>query len=143
LKKNRVIGVAFSLLLTGVVIVAGLYMLGIGPFAQNKASGAPTIEDINERSFDTEEITTNLKSGEFIRAQFRIELDHKDTLTDIDKRGFQVNNVILLTLAEMSAEDLVGEEGLAELQETIQTKLNDHLEQGTVKAVYTTVKVVQ
>lgn len=118
-------------------------MLGIGPFAQNKASGAPTIEDISERSFDTEEITTNLKSGEFIRAQFRIELDHKDTLADIDKRGFQVNNVILLTLAEMSAEDLVGEEGLAELQETIQTKLNDHLEQGTVKAVYTTVKVVQ
>jgi flagellar FliL protein len=144
LKNKRAVGVISSLLISGIILVAGLYLLDLGPFKQNRASGAPpTIEEINERSFDTEEVTTNLKSGEFIRAQFRIQLDDEKTLTDMNNRGFQINNVILLALAETTAEDLLGEEGLTALQESIQSKLNDHLDEGSIEAVYTTMKVVQ
>ncbi|WP_353625932.1 flagellar basal body-associated FliL family protein [Bacillus sp. JCM 19041] len=115
----------------------------MGPFATNHASGAPTIDEINGRSFDTEEAITNLKSGELIRAQFRVQLNDKETLEDLEKREFQVDNVILLALAETSADELLSAEGITELELTIQTRLNDHLNEGSVEAVFTTSKVVQ
>ncbi|WP_169871059.1 flagellar basal body-associated protein FliL [Shouchella patagoniensis] len=143
MKKNRVIGVILSLFVSGAIVLAGLYLLEVGPFATNHASGAPTIDEINGRSFNTEEAITNLKSGELIRAQFRIQLNDKETLEDIEKRDFQVDNVILLALAETSADELLSAEGITELEHTIQTRLNDHLNEGSVEAVFTTSKVVQ
>ncbi|GAF12888.1 flagellar biosynthesis protein FliL [Bacillus sp. JCM 19046] len=141
--SKRAVGILSSLVIGLAILVGSLYLLELGPFESSEASAKPTIEEINKRSIDTEEVTTNLKSGEFIRAQFRIQLDAESTLEDMNNREFQVKNVLLLSLAETTSEDLLGSEGINELEQMIQSKLNDHLEQGTVEAVYTTMKVVQ
>ncbi|GAF24300.1 flagellar biosynthesis protein FliL [Bacillus sp. JCM 19047] len=51
--------------------------------------------------------------------------------------------MVLLALAETSAEDLLGAEGIQELEEEMKAQLNQHLDSGSVEAVYTTTKVVQ
>ncbi|MFB4211133.1 flagellar basal body-associated protein FliL [Shouchella sp. JSM 1781072] len=141
--KKRLLGVTLSLIIGAVLLIGGLYVLNIGPFEESTADAGTSIDEINKRSFDTEEMTTNLKSGEFIRAQFRIQLDEPQTLTELEKRDFQVKHVVLLALAEISADQLIGSEGIEELEEQIQTQLNQHLDSGRVEAVYTTTKVVQ
>lgn len=141
--KKRLLGVTLSLIIGAVLLIGGLYVLNIGPFEESTAEAGTSVDEINKRSFDTEEMTTNLKSGEFIRAQFRIQLDEEQTLTELEKRDFQVKHVVLLALAETSADQLIGSEGIEELEEQIQTQLNQHLDSGRVEAVYTTTKVVQ
>lgn len=141
--KKRLLGVTLSLIIGAVLLIGGLYVLNIGPFEESTADAGTSIDEINKRSFETEEMTTNLKSGEFIRAQFRIQLDESKTLTELEKRDFQVKHVVLLALAEISADQLIGSEGIEELEEQIQTQLNQHLDSGRVEAVYTTTKVVQ
>ncbi|MED4127288.1 flagellar basal body-associated protein FliL [Shouchella miscanthi] len=141
--SKRIIGVFLSIVMGAALLVGGLYLLGIGPFHNDTEQANASIENINKRSFDTEEITTNLKSGQFIRAQFRIQLDDATTLTELEERDFQVKHVVLLALAETSAEDLLGAEGIQELEEEMKAQLNQHLDSGSVEAVYTTTKVVQ
>ncbi|MFS0787020.1 flagellar basal body-associated protein FliL [Shouchella sp. 1P09AA] len=141
--KKRLLGVTLSLIIGAVLLIGGLYVLNIGPFEESTADAGSSIDEINKRSFDTEEMTTNLKSGEFIRAQFRIQLDEAQTLAELEKRDFQVKHVVLLALAEISADQLIGSEGIQELEEQIKTQLNQHLDSGRVEAVYTTTKVVQ
>ena len=51
-------------------------------------------------SVDIKEITTNLASNDFIRISFKIQTDSKKAKEELEKRDFQVNNIIILELSE-------------------------------------------
>lgn len=57
--------------------------------AGEKENAEPTIDEIIERSYDTEELTTNLLNNGFVRSKYKIQLDSKDALHELEKEIFK------------------------------------------------------
>lgn len=106
-----------------------------------KAKGERSIDEIRESSLMTEEITTDLQDGNFIRIRFRIVTDSKDALEELKKRDFQMQNILIKELATMEGDAF--QSGLSNLEETVKLKLNKLMEEGEVTDVYTVDKVLQ
>ena len=94
-------------------------------------------------SVDIKEITTNLASNDFIRISFKIQTDSKDAKEELEKRDFQVNNIIILELSGLEVEEIQGKEGQSKLEETLKTKINEFLQEGKVQKVYITQFLLQ
>ena len=103
----------------------------------------PTIDEVLEMSVDINEITTNLASNDFIRISFKIQTDSKDAKEELEKRDFQVNNIIILELSGLKVEEIQGKEGQLKLEETLKTKINEILQEGKVQKVYITQFLLQ
>lgn len=127
-----------TLTVIGVVALILVFNLNGDP---NEASGERSIDEIRESSLLTEEITTDLEDGNFIRIKFRIVTDSKDALEELQKRDFQMQNVLIKELAVMDGEAF--KSGLSNLEETVKLKLNQLMEEGKVTDVYTVNKVLQ
>ncbi|MBA2174104.1 flagellar basal body-associated protein FliL [Halobacillus locisalis] len=127
-----------TLTVIGVVALILVFNLNGDP---NEASGERSIDEIRESSLLTEEITTDLEDGNFIRIKFRIVTDSKDALEELQKRDFQMQNVLIKELAVMDEEAF--KSGLSNLEETVKLKLNQLMEEGKVTDVYTVNKVLQ
>ena len=110
----------------------------------NQSKGSePTIDEVLEMSVDIKEITTNLASNDFIRISFKIQTDSKDAKEELEKRDFQVNNIIILELSGLEVEEIQGKEGQLKLEETLKTKINEILQEGKVQKVYITQFLLQ
>ena len=103
----------------------------------------PTIDEVLEMSVDIKEITTNLASNDFIRISFKIQTDSKEAKEELQKRDFQVNNIIILELSGLEVEEIQGKEGQLKLEETLKTKINEILQEGKVQKVYITQFLLQ
>ncbi len=132
------------------IILAALTLLGVIVFVlfnqfldSPEEQTEPSIDEIINLSFDTEEITTNLLSNDFIRASFRIQVDNKTALSEIKKRDFQINNIILRSLSNKRSSDLSGNEGIIEFENGIRDEINALMQDGEVIQVYTTSWVIQ
>ncbi|MGO4887773.1 flagellar basal body-associated protein FliL [Anaerobacillus sp. MEB173] len=102
-----------------------------------------TIEEVIELSVDTQEITTNLLSNDYIRIKFKIQTDNKKAKVELEKRDFQVNNIIIRELSGMESTDFEGPEGLQQLEDNLKVMINEILQNGKVVQVYTTSIIVQ
>lgn len=140
--KNRPIVTMIILLLTMMLFAAGAFIAYI-LMNDTAESKEPTIDDILEATWETEEITTNLKNNDLIRTQFRIQLTNKEAREEIEKRDFQVYNIIINELAQMEKEDFNESDGLTKLEEQAKEKINQLLQAGLVERVYTTKKMIQ
>ncbi|MFG6118261.1 MULTISPECIES: flagellar basal body-associated protein FliL [Thalassobacillus] len=120
-------------------IVALILVLNMGE--QPQAEGKRSIDDIIETSYETEEITTDLKDNRFVRIQFRIVTDSKGAHEELQKRDFQLQNVLIKELAAMEVSEF--KSGLDELEASLKTKLNAMMTEGKVTEVYTIQKVLQ
>ncbi|MFG6115111.1 flagellar basal body-associated protein FliL [Halobacillus sp. MO56] len=136
LLKSMVIALS-SLTVLG--IVALIIVLNIGD--QQKAEGKRSIDEIIETSYETEEITTDLKDNRFVRIQFRIVTNSKDANEELQKRDFQLQNVLIKELASMEVSEF--KSGLGQLESTVKLKLNEMMTEGEVTDVYTIKKVLQ
>lgn len=126
-----------SLTLIGVVAIVLIFTLN----GEEEAKAKRSIDEIVEASLETEEITTNLKDGDFIKIRFRIVTSSEEALEELQKRDFQMKNILIKQLAQMEKDSFQSK--LAELENTIQTKLNEVMEKGEITGVYTTEKVLQ
>lgn len=123
--------------LTLIAVIAIIVLLN-----NDKSSSAErTIDDIVKFSFETEEITTDLSDGNYVKIQFRIVTDSKKALEYLQKGDFQLNNVIIKTLTLLKKEDF--RSGLQQVEEKIKLELNKLLDEGLVTDVYITEKVLQ
>jgi len=122
------------LLLTITLVGAGAFIY-IWKFSGDKEK-APSIEEIVESSVDIEEITTNLATDNFIRISFKIQTDSKKAKEELEKRDFQVKNIIIQELSEKKPEDLKGKEGQAKLENNLKDKINELMQDGKVVHVY-------
>lgn len=126
--------------LISVVIISTIVII----FVLNYTSGEPkaeTIDDIVEHSFETEEVTTDLEDGSFVRIQFNILTDGKKAQEEIAKRDFQINNVLIKELAATNEDDF--KEGLDELEDSVRARLNELMTEGKITDVYTISKILQ
>ncbi|QQK76373.1 flagellar basal body-associated FliL family protein [Salicibibacter cibarius] len=110
--KKLVITFSIIIGLLLVSITAAFFLAGqtgSGSAAENEDPG---IDEVIDRSWDTEELTTNLAGDHYVRASFRIQADSNDTTEELEKRDFQIQNAIIYRLAEMDADELGSSDGL-------------------------------
>jgi flagellar protein FliL len=142
MKNNKLVMTMFILLvIIALVGTVAIFML-LNTNNQGKDS-EPTIDEILEMSVDIKEITTNLASNDFIRISFKIQTDSKESKEELQKRDFQVNNIIILELSGLEVEEIQGKEGQLKLEETLKTKINEILQEGKVQKVYITQFLLQ
>jgi flagellar FliL protein len=103
----------------------------------------PSIKEVVEASVDIPEITTNLTSGNIVRLSFKIETDSKKAKEELEQREFQIRDIIISELANMTAEQLDGKEGMDKLKETVKIKSNELMQEGKINKVYTTSYILQ
>ncbi|WP_411955456.1 flagellar basal body-associated FliL family protein [Alkalibacillus sp. S2W] len=108
----------------------------------DESDSEPTISDMADSSFVTDEITTDLADGQFIRVQFRIVTDNQDTSEQL-KSGdhFVINDAIIEELTVLEGSDFRNE--LTSVREDVKGAINDRLDEGEVTNVFITQKAVQ
>lgn len=99
------------------------------------------IEQLTKYSYETPEVTTDLKDGHFVRIQFQVVTDGKNAHEEISKRDFQLKNILIKELAQMEEEDFKSD--LEDLESAVLDKLNELMTEGEVTDVYTTNKILQ
>ncbi len=128
--------------------LAVLAIVGIAAFvvvwnmnADDQKGSAASIDKIEEFSYETPEITTDLEDGSFVRIQFQVITNRKEAKEEISKRDFQLKNILIKELATMQEEDF--KSGLGDLEEVVKTKLNEVMTTGKITDVYTISKILQ
>ncbi|WP_026692482.1 flagellar basal body-associated protein FliL [Peribacillus kribbensis] len=141
--KNKLVSIMLIVLLS-IALVGGIALVVVMKFTGNdKAHAQPNIDQIVKASSDIPEITTNLASGDFIRIAFTIQTDSKDAKEELDKRNFQVKNIIITQLSEMKADDLKGKNGKEKLEELLKSQINQVMQDGKIVKVYITSSILQ
>lgn len=134
----KTMGLSLAVLLLGGA-AAAVVILNVN--GEPKEGEAITIDEMVEYSYQSPEVTTDLKDGSFVRIQFQILTDGKAAQEEISKRDFQLSNILIKELATMEEEDF--QEGIDELEDTVQEKLNEVMTEGTITDVYTINKIMQ
>ncbi|SDN28297.1 flagellar basal body-associated protein FliL [Alkalicoccus daliensis] len=143
--KNRLLNIMLIILVALTLIGVIAFVLYTQFFEEAEADTdiQPTIEEVVARSIETEEITTNLLTNQIIRSSFVLEGEHEDARSELEMRNFQVENIIIAELSDMSAEDFRGSEGIRTLENNIREQLNEIMQEGEVVQVYMNQKVIQ
>lgn len=126
-----------------ILLVAGIVTLVVVlNFNNSNTSGeGRSIDEMNDFSYATPEVTTDLSDGKFVRIQFNLITDGKDGLKEVEKRDFQIKNIIIKELAVMDEEDFKA--GLTGLENNIKDSLNEVMTDGLITDVYTVSKILQ
>ncbi|WP_413365507.1 flagellar basal body-associated protein FliL [Lysinibacillus sp. 3P01SB] len=142
MKKNKLLTVML-------IILAALALVGVIAYVlltQLNKEPEPTeasIEEIVLASVDIPEITTNLKDGHYARMQLKIQTDSEDAAGELTQRIFQVNNIVIQELSEMTEEDLQGKQGKVLFEKAIKAQVNELMQAGEVQKVYMTSFIIQ
>ncbi len=131
------------IMIISITLIGVVTLVLVNYFSAPEAGAEPTIDEIINNSWETEEITTNLEDNHFLKTQFRIHVDSGKAKDELEKRDFQVNNLIIHQLAGMSSSDIKTQEGIEELESTLRLKINDIMNEGKVIRIYTTERLIQ
>ena len=131
------------ILLVAIALVGAVAVIIVKQLNDNSGPKEPTIDEVLEASVDVPQITTNLASNDFIRISFKIQTDSKKAKEELEKRDFQVKDIIIQELSETVAEDIQGKEGQKKLKDDLKGKINKILQKGEVEQVYITENLLQ
>ncbi|MFN7250832.1 MAG: flagellar basal body-associated protein FliL [Anaerobacillus sp.] len=141
--KNKLVNIMLIILVT-LTLIGGITLVLYFQFTKSTdQNNESTIDEILALSVDTNEITTNLLTNDFIRVTFKIQVDNAKAKKELEKRDFQVRNIIIRELSGMRASDFSGSLGIENLENIIQIKINEYMQEGVVMKVYTTGFVLQ
>jgi flagellar protein FliL len=140
--KNKILTITLILLVT-ITLVGVLALIVLLKFNGEDEAKEPSIDEVIEASVDVPEMTTNLMSGDYIRISFKVQTDSKKAKEELEKRDFQMKNIIIEELSEMKSEELQGKEGKQQLETTIKDKANSLMQEGKIDKVYITSYMIQ
>ncbi|MGM9924125.1 MAG: flagellar basal body-associated protein FliL [Bacillus sp. (in: firmicutes)] len=143
MKKNKLLTIMVMLLVA--ITLAGAISLVMLMNTSDEAQGAKEVsaKELEKVSIDIPEITTNLEDDGFIKIAFTIQTNQKAAKGEIEKRNFQVQNIIITELSELKAEAFEGKKGIESLQEKLKSRINSIMQDGTVEKVYVTSSIIQ
>ncbi|WP_246049976.1 flagellar basal body-associated protein FliL [Aquibacillus sediminis] len=124
-----------------VLTIAGVVSLVLILNGSAKGNGELSLDKKVEYSFTTSEMNTDLKDGSFVRIQFQFMMDSKKAKEEIQKREFQIKNILIKQSVSMTEQDFRG--GLTELEEKMKTEINKLMNDGKVEEVYIISKILQ
>ena len=131
------------IILVSITLVGVVALLIVMQLNKTDEEDKPTIDEIIESSVDIPEITTNLTSNKFIRISLKVQADSVDAAEELTKRDFQVKNIIITELSEMTPEDLEGKEGKTVFESTLKSKIGELMDNGKIQQVYITSYIIQ
>ncbi|MEA3320114.1 MAG: flagellar basal body-associated protein FliL [Bacillota bacterium] len=140
--RNKLLNIMIIILL-GISLIGVVALVTVDKFYADKSTEDPTIDEIIKYSVDFEEITTNLQSGGYVRLKMKVQTDSKKATEELLKRDFQVQNIVIHEIANKTASDFEGGKGLTILEEEIQLKINEVMQDGEIVKVYTTSFLLQ
>ncbi len=125
------------------LMIAGpiIYFFILGNDGEKNAE--KSIDDIISLSVDVKDVTTNLGSGDIIQISIKIQADGKKAKQELEKRNFQVNNVLIKHLSSLEVKDLASSEGKSNLENDLKDQFNELLSEGQVEKVYITSIIIQ
>ncbi|MFJ7970806.1 flagellar basal body-associated protein FliL [Psychrobacillus sp. NPDC096389] len=140
--KNKLLTIML-IILVSITLVGVIALLIIFQLNKGDEETGPTIDEIVEASVDIPEITTNLAANKFIRISLKVQMDNAKAAEELTKRDFQVKNIVITELSEMTPEDLEGKQGKAVFQAALKTKIDELMDAGEVQQVYITSYIIQ
>jgi flagellar FliL protein len=141
--KNKLISKMIIIMLSLTLIGSIAVIVTLKYTEQASTEKGPSIDDVIKASVDVTDIKTNLKSNNYISISFKIQMDSKKAAAELQKRDFQVRDIIIKRLSDMSAKDFEGVQGLSTLETDIAKQIDQLMENGHVVKIYTTSKVLQ
>ncbi|CAI8932246.1 flagellar basal body-associated protein FliL [Priestia megaterium] len=141
--KNKLISKMIIIMLSLTLIGSIAVIVTLKYTGQASTEKGPSIDDVIKASVDVTDIKTNLKSNNYISISFKIQMDSKKAAAELQKRDFQVRDIIIKRLSDMSAQDFEGMQGLSTLETDIAKQIDQLMENGHVVKIYTTSKVLQ
>lgn len=139
---SLIILIAATLLGAVTIILWNTYLKTDVADAEAEPAEELSIDEVLERSVETEQITTNLYSDGFAQVRFRIQADSKEAKDELEKRMYQIEHIVIKTISSMTEDDIRGAEGLHMLETKIQQEMNELLDKGEVVKVLTTEKIL-
>ncbi|WP_148356948.1 flagellar basal body-associated protein FliL [Peribacillus simplex] len=142
MKKNLM--TIMSIILVAITLVGVIAVVVVTKLSDpTSAEDKPSIDEIVKSSVEIPEITTNLAGNDYIKISFMVQTENKKAKEELEKRNFQVKNIIITELSEMKAEELTGKKGKEKLQEALKTRMNELMEEGKFEKVYITSSILQ
>ena len=141
--KNRT-SIMIILMFAAVLIFMGaggaIYSINyMGDGAQTQ----PSIDDVIKRSVEVPEITTNLKDDTLIQISFMIETDDREAREELEKREFQIKDIVINELSEIEARQWKGKKAKQEMEDKLTEQINGLMQEGEVVEIYTTSSILQ
>ena len=137
MKNNKLVTILLVVIVLITLIGAALFVF-VTKFNQPQLATEPPIDKIVEASVDVPEIMTNLADKRVVKVALKIQTTSKAAAEELTKRNFQINNIIIEELSEMTFENLEGKQGKQMFKKAIKTKLNELMQEGEVEEVYLT-----
>jgi flagellar protein FliL len=130
------------------IIVAAILLLGGVWFFLHKSTTEEktkelSADEIIAMSVKTENITTNLSSGGYVQLSFQLQTDSEKAKGELEKRDFQVKNVILKLFSSLTEDEINSPEETVQFEERIKNEMNKLMQSGHIVKVYTTNKMIQ
>lgn len=142
MKNNKLLMIMLTMLVA-ITLIGAIALVIVMKFSGGEETKEPTIDEVLEASVDIPQVTSNLASDDYIRISFKIQTENKKAKEELQKRDFQVKNLIIQELSEMKAEDIQGKEGQIKPQEDLKTKINGLMQEGKIVQVYITESLLQ
>ncbi|MDQ0161743.1 flagellar basal body-associated protein FliL [Aeribacillus alveayuensis] len=141
---NKKIITTLLIIITSISIIGIAALYVIQQFAENsQEEKEPTIDEVLERTVEVPEITTNLASNNIVQLTLKIETTNKKAKEELEKRDFQVRDIVIFVLSDIKASELEGQNGMNILKEKIKNRINGLLQNGEVKELYITSFILQ
>jgi len=143
--KNKNKALTFMLLTLVSITLVGVIalVLVLNNDDGSASANGPTVDEIVEASVVVPEVTTNLADGDFVKIAFTIHTDSEKAKEELEKRMFQVNNIIITEISELNTEQLDGKQGKEQLQNILKQGINGIMQEGTIEKVYITSSIIQ
>ncbi len=144
---NMALIIIIAISLLGVVSFV-LWQTYLSPTAQTASHEEPkeeplTAKEMKEFSVDTDKITTNLMTNNFMIIRFTITADSEDAKVELEERMPQVKQIIIKTLAGLTPDDIKGTEGINKLEAKIMNEISALMQEGKIVQVITTERMLQ
>ncbi|WP_099363009.1 flagellar basal body-associated protein FliL [Fredinandcohnia onubensis] len=135
--KNKLL-VVMVIILSTITLVGTTAFVILTKVTAGEGEKEPSIDQVLKATVEIPEITTKLLSDDYIRISFNIQTDGKKGKEELEKREFQVSNIIIKELSNMTSEEFKGEEGIVNLENRLKDRINKLMQDGTVVNVYAT-----
>ena len=140
--KNKLLTIMLIILVC-ITLIGVIALLIVSQLNKGDEEEKPSIDEIVESSIDIAEITTNLAGENFIRISLKVQTDSLEAAEELTKRDFQVKNIVITELSEMTPEQLDGKEGKMAFESSLKIKINELMDSGEVQKVYITSYIIQ
>lgn len=143
--KNKLLTITLIILVTITLlgVVAAVLLWQFSKDETPKEDKVPSIDEIIESTVEIPEITTNLASKQFIRLSLTIQTDNPKAAVELTKREFQVKNIVIQELSEITPQDLEGKIGKQNFEESLKSLINPLMQEGEVTQVYIVSYIIQ